>query len=315
VNALTVLHLRRLHDAQHSPPDPQLAILAFVWLIFLTERSQPFNRRLLGWLKIFFAAALVLVCLNVRLAYLMVFESFAAAIPVFVLAGAIWLGRPDTVGECRDSAYRQSMLLLCVTAMCSLVQFPFSTPLYFCYVAPLFLLSLAALLSLLPHASRFNWKIATALAATFAVFMLPFSFVRAMQFPTPVDRTLLRLHPPRAGGLFVRADEASQYNMLVPFIVEHARGGTILVGPDCPEVYFLAGYASPSRSLFEFLEDAQEYEHRAVSLVDRDQTIKVAVVLQHPPFSLDQRNVLTNLVRGRFPMSRPIGDFVVYWRD
>ena len=46
------------------------------------------------------------------------------------------------------------MLLLAVTALCSLVQFPFSVPNYFCYVAPLVALTALALYSYLLWSAR-----------------------------------------------------------------------------------------------------------------------------------------------------------------
>ena len=46
------------------------------------------------------------------------------------------------------------MILLSVCATCSLVQFPFAGPIYFCYIAPLALLTVAALLASFPETPR-----------------------------------------------------------------------------------------------------------------------------------------------------------------
>jgi len=80
-------------------------------------------------------------------------------------------------------------------------------------------------------------------------------------------------------------------------------------------VYFLTGYRNYSRSLFAFLEEPAQFEVETAALLRDNPAIKVAVVRQHPQFSITQRNILTNLVRNRFPMSRQIGDFIVYWRN
>src|SRR5262249_5497613 len=70
-----------------------------------------------------------------------------------------------------------------------------------------------------------------------------FSFVLTFASPTPSSRKIALLEPARAGGLRVLAAEAEDYNLLIPFVMEQARGAPIIAGPDCPEVYFLTGTA------------------------------------------------------------------------
>ena len=315
VNALVVLQLRRVAEAQHSPPPAELALLTFVWVVVLTEKAANATRPSLKWSKIVFATIVLLAAAKVRIFYLMVYESFAGAVPVLVLAVALSQLRLSRTAALAASRNDSSMLLLFVTAMCSLIQFPFSTPLYFCYIAPLVLLTLVAFLSRLGNTSQLNWKIAGSFAGIFAVFMFPFSFVLTFQSPTPSSRKLALLEPARAGGLRVLAAEAEAYNLLIPFVMQQARGAPIIAGPDCPEVYFLTGYRNYSRSLFAFLEEPAQFEVETAALLRDNPAIKVAVVRQHPQFSITQRNILTKLVRNRFPMSRQIGDFIVYWRN
>src|SRR5215467_5344030 len=314
-HALTVLQLRRVQEAQHPPPEPVLALLTVVWIVVLTEREKSDSRKTVRWLKVLLAMAVLLVCSKIPLAHLMVFESFASAVPVLVLAGLYYRHSSNSTEEAPGPNQLTCMLLVCVTAMASLVQFPFSTPLYFCYTTPLVILSLSALLAQLQHVSKFNWKLAGVFAAFFAVFLMPFEFVRIQQYPSQAARQTAPLNLPPARGLRVQAGEAAMYNTLVPFVVEHSRDGQIIAGPDCPEVYFLTGFQNHSRYLFEFLDDPEQFERQTTAVLRENPTINVAVVNQRPPFSLRQRNILTNLVRDRFPKSRKFGDFIVYWRE
>src|SRR5260370_13213915 len=67
--------------------------------------------------------------------------------PVLVVCGVALLARPRAANiESPLPAARMS-LLLCVIALCTLVQFPFFAPIYFCYVAPLVALTALAVCS------------------------------------------------------------------------------------------------------------------------------------------------------------------------
>ena len=58
-------------------------------------------------------------------------------LPVVVVCGAVLLVR-GSLRRRADSLLEQKIfLVLSVTAACSLIQFPFTIPIYFCYVAPL----------------------------------------------------------------------------------------------------------------------------------------------------------------------------------
>jgi hypothetical protein len=313
LNALFFLHARRVADARRAPPDAILAIFTIVWAVVLTEKSKRNSPLWASTCKVALAGVALLVCWRVHFPYFMVVESVWAAVPVLVLAGTIILLKLERREPRQALQRQQAMCLLCVTALWNLVQFPFSMPVYLCYVAPLTLLSLVAMLRFVKDPPVVNWKISGVFLFLFAVLLLRFSYVVELEFPTPANQIVSPLEVAPARGLLVSRDDAEAYNTLVPFVVARARGGEILAGPDCPEVYFLAGFQNHSRLLFEFLEDPQRYQLQTAALLRDHPAIKVAVVHQHPQFSLTHRNILTDLVRARFPMSRQIGDFIVYW--
>src|SRR5262249_52586344 len=62
IHALTVLQLRRVHDAQHSPPEPVLALLSILWFVVLTEGARSGSRSAVTWLKILCAVGVLLAC-------------------------------------------------------------------------------------------------------------------------------------------------------------------------------------------------------------------------------------------------------------
>jgi hypothetical protein len=64
-----------------------------------------------------------------------VWVSAATAIPVTTLIGVFLLLRGARQGQAKQTS--QLMLLIAVAGLCSVVQFPFSAPVYFCCVVPL----------------------------------------------------------------------------------------------------------------------------------------------------------------------------------
>jgi len=93
----------------------------------------------------------------------------------------------------------------------------------------------------------------------FAILLFHQSFVLRLRFPFAPEEETAVLNLPRGQGLRIPASDAAEFGELIPFVSSLAAGKPILAGPDCPEVYFLAGVRNPTRSLFEFLEDPQEY--------------------------------------------------------
>lgn len=134
---------------------------------------------------------------------------------------------------------QQLLLLLALAAMCSVVQFPFSAPIYFCYSAPLTVLALFAVMTSLKRPES------PYILAAVLVFYLLFAVIRLQPtriyahwtFGTPpVARTL---NLPRAGGL--KVENAELYEDLARVVQEHSRGGAMIATPECPEVFFLTG--------------------------------------------------------------------------
>src|SRR5206468_3627800 len=132
------------------------------------------------------------------------------------------------------------MLLLSVTAMCSIVQFPYAAPIYFCFVAPLVVLAVLAVRSLVPPVGAVSSGAVLAFFLAFAVFRVNTSSIFGMgvRYEPYYDTIPLNLE---RGGLDVAPGDALVYGRLVHALQLRAHGGYTWASPECPEIYFLSG--------------------------------------------------------------------------
>ena len=246
------------------------------------------------------------------LSYIFVVASAAGSIPILILLASRVLSSGGNRGaESAADGDQQLFLLASMTALFSLIQFPFAHLIYFGYVAPLAILLAANLISRLPSLPR-------SLLAVTAIFLILFGILilrtHLLTLPTNRDFASTSLALPRVGPLKVSKADANEYGQLIPFVKTLAGDNLILAGPDCPQVYFLSGLRNPTPILVDFLHDPNDYQNQMKSLVDHSDSIKVMVINQDPPFSTEELGILRSLANGRFPESREIGRFKVYWR-
>ena len=248
--------------------------------------------------------------------YKQTWRSVALSVPVTVLCG-IWLLRrmKNDGGAERSNVRRQQlMLLICVTATCSLIQFPFSAPIYFCYVTGLWILALLALFSTLKDPPRLLLGSLLCFFLLFAVLRVKPTFLYFMGIQYQPDTQTRTLSLPRAGALRVDAEDAETYESLIPLVQRHAAGGFIYAAPDCPEVYFLSGLGDPSGILFDFFDDPANRTERILKTIERN-AVNVVVLNNSTyfsrPIAADLREALTT----RFPNSTAVGRFNVRWKQ
>jgi hypothetical protein len=252
----------------------------------------------------------LLLCSN-DLAFITGISSALGAIPVLVLA-ACWFFRPEqSVHDGSVGADQLLALLLTMTVLFSLIQFPlrhqatFGTSLHLSYFWPqlCFPDSPSLLGSFFAQLSRSTCSSLSLSCAT--------HFRGAHKRPDP-DDTVLKL--PRVGGLKVPRKAADAYMELVPFVRNIAGGDPIFAGPDCPEIYFFTGSRNSTPIIFDSLQDPREYEKEMKLLFERPNFLKVAVTHDTDTIAAYQAYVLRSLAVPRFPRSRKIGSFTVYWR-
>jgi hypothetical protein len=257
-------------------------------------------------------AVLALLASQNRFGYTLTWQSLRAAVPVLTIGGLIAVHRKwSTFVDQRVP--QRVVLLLATAAMCSLVQYPFSAPVYFTYVAPLVIVAAVSLIvaaDLLPR--PILWIL--------VVFYLLFGVVRlngSSMFDVGVryDRgePIRKLELTR-GGLEVPASTALEYERLVGLVQRHAGGSQYMyAAPDAPEVYFLSGLKNPTKTLFEFLDPRPTGVPQLMQALARYRVNVVAINL-HPPVSAPPPPVLRAALQARYPDAVLVGQFEVWGR-
>ena len=197
-------------------------------------------------------------------------------------------------------------------AWASLVQVPFSAPIYFCYVTPLAVVAAAAVASHSSALRRPVVHVAAAVLLGFALLSMNRGYVYnlggihrvlALDEPTGVDRATLRVS---------RAD-AVTYRRLIELVTLHSGTGHVVAGPDAPEVYFLMGRFSPSNTFFDFFSDSVSAEGGLNDMTGLP-TASVVVLNHGRRFSQGPSVHLATKARRMFPHSEAVGAFEVRWK-
>lgn len=282
---------------------PYLAVLAL-------PRIWPRRRRTLWTAALAAALALVLAATDRAGVYRRVWLSAQSVAVVAVLAGCRFLFQaPES--DLPASRRLELFLLLCVTAMVSLIQFPFAAPHYFYYVAPAAGLAVAALVASDRFAPRSAHGAVLGFYLGFAIWRLNPAYVFTVGHHPERYRADHLLALPR-GGLLVPEADGLLYEELVAAIWSVDPGPFLFAGPDCPEVYFLSGRKSPMPVFMDFQGPLYERPGAILRLLEARQ-IQTIVINRAPTFSRPIRGELLAELERRFPNCRRVGRFEVRW--
>jgi len=318
VSGVFVVPSKRVWGAFMDPPD--IATIAPSLCLAGVLALGAWLRNIARWILVFAA--------GVAIAYYLISSAHDTAnyraawhaaywlTPLLSLIGGVtlWRGTRGVASFGDSIGQRQLFLILAVSSLCSLVQYPFSAPIYFCYIAPLVILGAVAILVQFPAIPRPLLAVVFAGFLLFAVLRLTPPFIYAMGLYDQPDPETQVLDLPRAGSLRIEARSVEIYKRLIPLIQQHAGAGEIYAAPDCPEVYFLSGYRNPTPALFDFFEDDYGSSESVLSLVE-SRPIRVVVLNGDPSFSETLPAEVREALIHRFPKSEHIGDFEVLWRD
>jgi Dolichyl-phosphate-mannose-protein mannosyltransferase len=290
-----------------------MAALPVIGFVIGALVSHQQGQRVYGTLLLFYLSAILVLSSRSQMAYAQGWCSIAFAIPAIALGGAAMMGSPQLAQRITDFRQEQIMLLLAAMAVISLVQFPFSVPVYFCYVAPLAILAVAALCASLERPPRLVFGI-------LIVFYLVFAVVRV----TPgfdlgslrhvANKKTERLTLARAANLRVDPREARVYEVLIPAIQSHADGDFIYAAPDSPEVYFLSGLHNPTRTIFDFRDDLPGRKERILRALE-NHGVNVIAIKSDPQFSKPLEPELMEVFETLYPNSEEIGNFELRWKS
>jgi hypothetical protein len=313
-----VLPFKRVSGAHFSSPEivKSLPALVLVAVLFLSARLRGIARWLTILLVAIFAAYSLSSSSREWISYQRMWHAAYWLTPFLVLAGVLFLYLNRHVTENSTDAIKQqqSFLILATLALCALVQYPFSAPIYFCYVAPLVILAAVAVFRFLPSAPAPLLVVVYASFLLFGALRVTPPFIRFMGYQYQPDPETRVLDLPRVGGLRVDRESVEIYQKLIPLVQEHAGSGEIYAAPDCPEVYFLARHKNPTRYLFDFFDnDSRNLDH-IVQVVD-GHSVRVVVINRQPPFSDPLPFDVYQALLARFPHSGKIENFEVRWRE
>jgi hypothetical protein len=307
---LYVLPLRQIGVAKrHFPPLTTLvAAVPFGLLLAVADRISRRSGRVLTWTLVVLLGLLLLAS-RTDSVYRGVWDSARALPVVAALVGVSRIARGLQTGTMAAREQQELYLVLVMTALWSIVQFPFAAPIYFCYVAPFVALSLAAIVRAAPGV---YYRPILTFYLVFALLRLNPGYISSLGVRFVPYRPLGRLELER-GRLRVPLGDRRDYEDLMTAIQTRARGPYIYAAPDCPEVYFLSGRRNPTGVVFDFLR--VPLGTKALLTLLEKKRINAVVENQTPDFSPllseDQRTALEQ----RFPRSQTIGRFVLRWRD
>lgn len=306
--------MRRLQSASFVPPHMGItltSLAAIVFLIALVSLDWRVSPKLIGAIAAF-ALALVILrsAQNVGL-YRRLWAAMFATLPVLVALGS-WI---SIFGGSRTPAYRSKLLLVTlVAAMCALIQFPFSAPIYFCYVAALGVLLGAALVGGCNSQVKFNSGLIAVLLLAYVVSQVAPLFIHNLGWRNLKYEATYALKTPRSGGIRLPAGEGRIYDRIAQIVHDHAHGEYILATPDCPEMYFLTDHRNPTNTLYEFLTDSPDGDSNLLQLLLADH-IDLIVLNSNPEFSPPIPQEFLATLEGEFPEHETVGPFDVRWRE
>ena len=313
-NGVFLLPSRRIGVASYRMLSPwsMLALVPLGLLALYARRmAGRMTRRHVLALACVLVAYLVATA-RVPLLYRVVWYAVRNLLPVLLTIGVVVLARVRPADAESPLLRARTMLLLSVAAVFSLVQFPFSVPIYFCYMAPLVALAAAALL-------RYARRVALAVPALLLAFLIAFAVLRTNTSTLFGMGTLYQPYPQTAslglsrGGLQVPARDAAMYQAVVAVLQRHARGGYTWASPDCPEIYFLSGLRNPTRSLFDFFDDEAGRTERVLALLERH-GVTAVVLNSAPSFTAGIPVDLVNALESRYPFAANVGKFHIRWQ-
>jgi hypothetical protein len=313
LNGLFILPQKRLEFASMQMP-PAYWIFAGAPFVAMLAMSGPDRDRTIGrgitsaiW---FLAVLLPIVALYDAWSYQLIWQaarSFAALLPV-VVCGLLLSRRVPDLKQRRLLFGLASML-----AWASLVQFPFSAPIYFCYITPLAVIAGVALAGSMPGSRQLLGRAAAVVLLMFALFSMNRGYIYNLGFEHDASYALnVPLNFDRA-RLDVSAADAVTYRRVMDLIAAHLDGGALVAGPDCPEVYFLAGQFNPAGTLFDFF-GREISADEGLSDLPAWSSASVIVLNHRKSFSRGLAPHLLADIRKAFPKAEGTGSFEVRWR-
>lgn len=219
------------------------------------------------------------------------------------------LGRADAP----DPAVLRAASVFAMLGTFSMVQFPFTGPVYFFYVAPLLPLAGAALLTLTDAPSTRRLMATILLFGTiFAVTWVNHASLLGLgagRFEARAEDVRLAIE---RGRIRVSSEHKAVYEELVATVRAVTRSPFIYVTPDAPEVYFLSGLRNPTPVFYDFFAEQEGRTEQILQALERE-GINVVVLNTALRFSPPPPARLIEALETRYGSARMVGPFIVRW--
>ncbi len=304
---------RRLDYANLPPPRLWVLVAVIPLLLVLRPLSDPAAprwRTLSLVLAVLAVAGLVASALH-DVPHRLVWQSLRGLVPVIGAVTAIVLVVPDKFGW-KENRRLQVVLLGSVVVTTALVQFPYGSPIYFLYIAPLVILAAAAIISAEDRTPILIQGVVAGFYLLFGALLVipgaPFSIGSSFNGWIRTER----LNLPRA-GLSVQPYEVTQYETLIAKLREVSKDRPIWAGPDAPEVYFLGAFRNQTRTLFDFLESSGAMERDLLTMLE-SKGVGALAINHHPDFTPPLTAETLAEVSRRYPNADTLARFIVRWR-
>ena len=308
---------KRFHFAAAAPASLNTVVAALPWLLVLmpprrrVDSRRWADRAMVAAIVVMLSVAAVLATRGGR-PFIAVWIVVCYIVPCVVLAGCIVLVSQDQTGG--GVRRVQLWLLLCMTALCSLVQVPFAGALYIFYFVPIAILAVLAIVATRSAGPGPLAGVGLCFFLAYGVTAVNPGHIRLLDGALRGRDTqpTVPLRIPRT-GLTSTPIYAARYERVVALLHAHSgAGGFTYAAPDCPELYFLAELRNPTRTLFDFQDDPQGHDDRVIRSVDA-RHVTAIVINTHPMFSAPIDAALAAALRARFPDSAVVDSFVVRW--
>ncbi len=216
---------KRLHFAVGPPLPLRTLPMALPWLLVLVPLSSSATTTRARWEQLPKQVPVVAFTLILALVaaaavrggkpYVAVWMSVCYVAPCTVIAGLLLLSHQTGPLRPRKVVSEQVWLLLCMTAMCSLIQVPYAKWRYILYFAPLAILALLAVVATRPSGPGPRPAIVAGFFLAYAVAAVNPGHVTVLgDYLSPETWPRVLLAIPR-GGLKVTAIGAARYERVV----------------------------------------------------------------------------------------------------
>ena len=290
-----MLPTARLSGATFPPPSPNWLLLTVPFgLLIYYDRKIFKATEMQGIITVIVLGTLLIALGGIDVVYCIAFRSGYILLPVIVTVGSTILikSRKDFISK---AIRNRIFILLMFAASLSLIQFPYSSGIYFCYASPFLILAFAAIVARTKKYDRQLWGSVAALAGIFAVVWVNFSNPRTVGVFHQQASEIVTLDLPR-GGLKISTVGYDEIKPTIDYIRKHSQPNEyILAGPDCPQFYFLANRKNPTPQFYDLFQasvirdgrgkgDITTVEQELKAVIE-NRDIKLVVINTIPEFS------------------------------